>query len=88
MPNIDIEVANWYTSTHPNSHFTEHLIVARAQADGARLTLHDNLFKIRDATGNAHEQIITSKAVLREVLATRFDLTFDASSIKALPELW
>ena len=36
MPAIDREVANWFTSTHPDSHFKNRLMVARAAAGGRR----------------------------------------------------
>src|SRR5204862_2240390 len=41
MPLIDRELASWYTSTHPDSHFKNHLMVARATADGGRWGLLD-----------------------------------------------
>ena len=42
MPLIDRIVANWYTSTHPGSHFKNRLLVARALPDGVaeRFGLH------------------------------------------------
>lgn len=39
MPLIDREVANWYTSTHPDSSFRQNLQVARALPGGGRRTL-------------------------------------------------
>src|SRR5450432_655081 len=39
MPAIDRELANWFTSAHPQSHFKDRLMVARALPDGGRLTL-------------------------------------------------
>ncbi|MBC7977656.1 MAG: arylamine N-acetyltransferase, partial [Myxococcales bacterium] len=39
MPPIDREVASWYTSAHPGSHFKNRLLVARALPDGGRLGL-------------------------------------------------
>jgi N-hydroxyarylamine O-acetyltransferase len=38
---IDYKVANWYTSTHPDSHFVTDLIAARA-AEGCRYNVHNN----------------------------------------------
>jgi N-hydroxyarylamine O-acetyltransferase len=38
MPPIDRELANWYTSTHPQSMFRNGLLVARAGPAGRRVT--------------------------------------------------
>jgi N-hydroxyarylamine O-acetyltransferase len=40
-PPIDIELGNWYTSTHPDSLFVYGLIVARHLPDGTRVWLSD-----------------------------------------------
>jgi N-hydroxyarylamine O-acetyltransferase len=40
-PMIDIEVANWFTSTHPRSPFVAGLIVATQTQDGTRTWLSD-----------------------------------------------
>jgi N-hydroxyarylamine O-acetyltransferase len=39
MPEIDRQVANWFTSAHPASHFRHRLLAARALPQGGRLTL-------------------------------------------------
>jgi N-hydroxyarylamine O-acetyltransferase len=41
VPLIDIELSNWFTATHPSSHFVTNLIVVRQQPDGTRLSLSD-----------------------------------------------
>jgi N-hydroxyarylamine O-acetyltransferase len=38
MPAIDREVANWYTSTHPQSSFKSRLLAARALPEGRRVS--------------------------------------------------
>ncbi len=52
MPDSDQKVANWYTSTHPDSTFMDQRIVARAGADGSRLALLGNELRIRTPTGD------------------------------------
>src|SRR3546814_6875410 len=42
----DYEAANWYTSTHPASHFRHGIRVARTTAD-CRYTLLDHRFGVR-----------------------------------------
>ncbi|MDR3402267.1 MAG: arylamine N-acetyltransferase [Chthoniobacter sp.] len=74
MPPIDREVANWFTSTHPQSHFKSNLLVGRAGPAGGRVTLLDNKFTIRDADGQADTRLLGSKMELLEVLAEHFEL--------------
>jgi N-hydroxyarylamine O-acetyltransferase len=76
MPFIDRELANWYTSAHPESHFKNRLIVARAAPEGQRLTLLNDEFKRRDRFGVATTQRITSSDELLEVLLKQFGLSF------------
>lgn len=72
MPLIDREVANWYTCTHPQSHFKGRLLVARAAPEGRRVTLLDNEFTIRDADGTPNKRTLTSREELLSVLAEQF----------------
>jgi N-hydroxyarylamine O-acetyltransferase len=74
MPVIDRIVANWYTSTHPQSHFKSRLTVARATPTGRIAILNDEL-SIRDSTGHAEKQRIESPAHLLEILDEHFGIT-------------
>jgi N-hydroxyarylamine O-acetyltransferase len=76
MPPIDREVGNWYTSAHPRSHFRSLLVVARAAADGGRVTLRDGELKRRDRDGRAEARSIASAEDLLAVLAAEFGLVF------------
>jgi N-hydroxyarylamine O-acetyltransferase len=76
MPPIDRELANWFTSTHPQSHFLGRLVAARAAPDGRRITLQNGELKVRERDGRATGQTITSPAELLVVLAERFGLSF------------
>jgi len=86
MPPIDREVANWFTSTHPNSHFKSNILVGRAAADGGRVTLLDNKFTLRDAAGHADTRMLGSKKELLAVLAEFFGLHLAADVHFHLPE--
>ena len=74
MPLIDREVGNWYTSTHPQSHFQGRILVARAASGGRRVTLLDNEFTIREADGTPSKRLLTSREELLSVLAEHFGL--------------
>jgi len=76
MPPIDRELANWFTSTHPQSHFLGRLIVARAATGGRRITLQNGELKVRERDGRATVQTILSPEELLIVLAERFGLHF------------
>jgi len=76
MPPIDREVANWFTSAHPASHFKNRLLVARALPDGRRLTLLDRELTVRERDGRAEHRTIESPDELLAVLAAEFGLAF------------
>jgi N-hydroxyarylamine O-acetyltransferase len=76
MPPIDRELANWFTSAHPQSHFRNRLIVARAAPHGVRLTLLNHEFTTRQADGTAEIRAIASPEELLAILAKNFGLRF------------
>lgn len=76
MPPIDREVANWFTSAHPASHFLNRLIVARAAPGGRRLTLLNRELKLRGRDGHAERQELESPQALVDALAEHFGLHF------------
>jgi len=80
MPEIDREVGNWFTSTHPQSGFKSRLTVARAGDEGRRYTLLNREFKIRERDGQASVRPIGSAVELLELLAEHFDLRFPADT--------
>lgn len=76
MPPIDRELANWYTSTHPQSHFRSRLMVARALPDGERLTLVNREYTRRNRAGVPDTRVLQTPAELLDVLDTGFGLRF------------
>lgn len=77
MPPIDRIVANWYTSTHPASHFRNRLLAARALPDGARLTLLNRDLTVRHRDGRTDREVVATPDQLLAVLADRFGLRFE-----------
>jgi len=75
MHPIDRETANWYTSTHPRSHFRDRLMVARATPDG-RATLLNRDFTLRRAGADPVRRTLQTPAELLELLAEQFGLEF------------
>lgn len=74
MPLIDREIANWYTSAHPQSHFRDRLVAARARESGERLSLENFDFTVRQKNSPAVKTKIGGHEELIEVLKTEFGL--------------
>lgn len=83
MEPIDYEVANWYVSTHPDSHFTKQLIAAKVD-DNGRYTLNNKLLNIRYDSGRKESKELQSVEEIVSVLAEVFGINIDA--IEALTE--
>lgn len=75
MHPIDRETANWYTSTHPRSHFRDRLMAARATPDG-RTTLLNRELTIRREGAEPQHRTLVAPTELLEVLVEHFDLRF------------
>lgn len=85
MPAIDREVANWYTSAHPHSHFKSRLMVARATGEG-RVSILNREFTVRRGA-DAETFLIESPDRLRQLLDAHFALTFPAGTRFECPAL-
>jgi len=76
MPPIDREVANWFTSAHPRSHFKDRLMVARALPNGGRVSIQNRELTKRDPDGTGHPTMLASDEELLDVLREHFGLDF------------
>ncbi len=74
MPPIDREVGNWFTSTHPASHFRSRLLAARARPDGGRVTLLNRELTVRARGGATTTMTVADPDQLLDVLAEHFAL--------------
>ncbi len=79
MPPIDREVANWFTSAHPQSHFRNRLLAARALDDGGRVTLLNRDLTVRTRAG-VTQRVVQSPDELLHVLEDHFSLRFPAGT--------
>jgi N-hydroxyarylamine O-acetyltransferase len=77
---VDYEVANWFTSTHPDSLFVRHLIVTRPGAK-SRYTLFDNRFTVRDLDGTGDRRLVGGCDELAELLSRYFGIAL-ANSVE------
>src|SRR4051794_5223141 len=62
---VDYEAANWFTATHPESLFTNHLLMARPEPD-RRYALFDRDFTVRYRDGRAERRSLADAADLAE----------------------
>jgi arylamine N-acetyltransferase len=69
----DFDVANWYTSTHPRSRFTQNL-VASILHDGQRWNILNRVLSRRQPDGRVAEQAIDSPAALEKLLTEVFGI--------------
>jgi N-hydroxyarylamine O-acetyltransferase len=81
MPVIDRIVANWYTSTHPQSHFRHRLIAARATPDGGRITLADRDLTERARDGTSRVTRLSGHGELVDALASHFGIAVPAGAV-------
>ena len=77
---VDQEVANWWTSTNPESVFRQNLMVACTGADGTRRAILNRRFTIRCGERIIEQREIATPAALLEVLAKYFGLVFPAGT--------
>jgi len=87
MPPIDRELANWYTSTHPNSHFKSRLMVARALPQGGRVSIVNRERSLRNRDGSSETRTLGSQQELLSVLANDFGLRLPEGSELRCPGL-
>ena len=79
----DYEVANWFTSTHPQSRFTNNLVASRAHAD-RRVNLLNRRRTTYWRDGRQSEDELTDAEGLRRMLAEEFGLEVDAGDADRL----
>jgi N-hydroxyarylamine O-acetyltransferase len=67
----ELDMGNWYTSTHPQSRFRNELLVARA-ADEGRYALANANLNVRRRAGAGERRKLTSIGEIRDALADVF----------------
>ena len=77
---IDCEVANWWTSTSPVSHFKGGVVTGLAGRDGTRKAIREGEFTHRRGAEILAKVAITSAPQLLALLAEHFELPFPAGT--------
>jgi N-hydroxyarylamine O-acetyltransferase len=78
-PAIDFEVANWYTSTHPESRFVQTL-TAQLPTREARYVLRNRIFVIQRGAGAEAIHHVENNEQLLQFLHDYFQLDFPAGT--------
>lgn len=79
----DYEMANWFTSTCPNTLFTANLMCARPEPDRRHALLNRN-FTIRHRGGRVERRTIADAAELHEVLTRNFRVNIPRADADAV----
>ena len=87
MHPIDVELANWYTSTHPGSHFKDRLTVARS-FEGGRKTVLNREYTLRIMGGDVTTRRLDTDEELLHVLAVEFGIDLPAGTQFNCPGLF
>jgi N-hydroxyarylamine O-acetyltransferase len=70
----DLDLGNWYMSTHPKSRFYGDLVVSRARPEG-RIALNNNQLTMHSLSGASERRVLETESELREALTGLFGLT-------------
>ncbi len=76
----DLEISNWYLSTHPGSHFKNKLILSKVD-ENARYTYTDHMLNIRSDEGAKESIAIGNDIQLYEILINTFGLRENAVEV-------
>ncbi|MBP2616225.1 arylamine N-acetyltransferase family protein [Chryseobacterium jejuense] len=74
---LDLEICNWYLSTHPESNFRKNLVFSKVDPL-ARYTFSDHTLNIRKKAGGKESVSIESEVQLAEMLKDVFGLNENA----------
>lgn len=84
LPRVDLEyeMCNWFTGTHPQSPYLNNVIAARPGPNRTRLTLFNARFNVRHASGQAERRVLQGEAEYREVLTNEFGIILSDADLK------
>lgn len=81
---VDYDVANWFTATHPSSLFVNNMIVARPGPDGTRCTFLNGRVNIRRPDGTVERRDLAGDAdAIAETFVRTFGLAVPIQDIRS-----
>lgn len=78
VEHADLEIANWYLSTHPESNFKKNLVLSKVD-ENARYTYADHVLTIRSNNGQKESVAIDDEIQLFDTLKNTFGLKENAA---------
>lgn len=88
VESVDLDISNWYLSTHPDSHFKNRLILSKVD-ENARYTYTDHVLNIRTRDGEKESITIENDIQLYEILINTFGLKENAiEALKSKVRIW
>ena len=80
---LDYEVANWFTSTHPASRFTNNLVASRIDGE-RRLNLFNSELTVHWPDGRTDQRILAGPGEAAAALAGEFGLAVEPADMEGL----
>ena len=84
---MDYEVANWFTATHPKSPFVANLVAARAAPDGVRHSFFNGRLSVRRSSAPAERRMLDNDAEYASVLSGTFGLSLPGADVQAMLDI-
>ncbi|HYZ63848.1 MAG TPA: arylamine N-acetyltransferase [Acetobacteraceae bacterium] len=80
---VDYEVSNWFTATHPASVFVSSMIAARPGPNGIRHTFLNGRLSLRRPDGTVERQDLTDEASIAAALSGTFGLAVPMEDVRS-----
>jgi N-hydroxyarylamine O-acetyltransferase len=81
---MEYEITNWYTATHPDAPYTTNIIAARPRPDRTRLTMFNERVNLRHADGGVERRVLTSRDAYASVLRDEFGLDLSDDELNTI----
>ena len=81
---MEYEITNWYTATHPDTPYATNIIAARPRPDHTRLTMFNERVNLRHADGGVERRVMTSRDEYASVLRDGFGLNLSDDELNTI----
>jgi N-hydroxyarylamine O-acetyltransferase len=81
---MEYEITNWYTATHPDAPYATNIIAARPRPDCTRLTMFNERVNLRHADGGVERRVMTNRDEYASVLRDGFGLNLSDDELNAI----
>jgi N-hydroxyarylamine O-acetyltransferase len=81
---MEYEITNWYTATHPDAPYATNIIAARPRPDRTRLTMFNERVNLRHADGGVERSVMTNRDEYASVLRDGFGLNLSDDELNTI----